>query len=100
MQKSDMGSSPVNIRKKGPDPEQIATKGFWVLNRSLGHKQLQKKNRPKSDHGKWVKLHFEFLLLALPLHGASESDNHVFSCYVILRNDVFYVKGLKKCQNT
>jgi hypothetical protein len=59
--------SPVNIRKKGPDPEQIATKGFFVLNRSLGHKQLQKKNCPKSDHGKWVKLHFEFLVLALPL---------------------------------
>jgi hypothetical protein len=60
--------------KKGPDPEQIATNGFLVLNRSLGHKQLQKKNRPKSDHWKWVKLHFEFLVMALPLRHCTQKS--------------------------
>jgi hypothetical protein len=49
--------------KKGPTLNKLQQKVFWFLNRLLGHKQLQKKNRPKSDHGKWVK----FLVLALPL---------------------------------
>jgi hypothetical protein len=40
-------NSPVNIRKKGPDPEQIATKGFFGFKSFIGSQTTPEKKSPK-----------------------------------------------------